>query len=62
MRFLKDGYTDFRGSFSYAETNSIKLKNIEWIAVLIKSDTLGSAKREVKAPANIEVDVQDIDL
>ena len=25
VKFCKDGYTDFRGRFSYAETNSIKL-------------------------------------
>lgn len=25
IKFLKDGYTDFRGCFSYAETNNTKL-------------------------------------
>jgi hypothetical protein len=53
VRFLKDGYTDFIGKFSYGETNSMKLNNIKRISLLVKSDELGSVKREVNPPENI---------
>lgn len=53
-KFFKDGYTDFRGKFEYAQTNSNKLKDIQKFAILVKSDDKGAITKEVKPPANIE--------
>lgn len=53
-KFFKDGYTDFRGKFEYAQTNSVKLKDIQKFAILVKSDDKGAITKEVKPPANIE--------
>jgi hypothetical protein len=39
--FFKDGYTDIRGKFDYAQTSSNKLKDVEKLAILISSDELG---------------------
>jgi len=57
VKFLKDGYTDFRGNFSYAETNSVKLQNIKNVAILVKSDEFGCVTKEVKPPQNIQNEV-----
>ena len=42
VKFFKDGYTDLRGMFEYAQTNSTKLHKIEKFAVFVMSDTLGT--------------------
>lgn len=61
-KFFKDGYTDFRGKFEYAQTNSNKLKDIQKFAILVKSDDKGAITKEVKPPANIEQSSKDADL
>ena len=61
-KFFKDGYTDIRGKFEYAQTNSNKLKDIQKFAILVFDDTLGSLTRETKPPANIEKGSADSDL
>lgn len=61
-KFFKDGYTDFRGKFEYAQTNSNKLKDIQKFAILVKSDDKGAQTKEVKPPANIEQSSGDADL
>lgn len=61
-KFFKDGYTDFRGKFEYAQTNSNKLKDIQKFAILVKSDDKGAITKEVKPPANIEQSSKDSDL
>lgn len=48
-KFFKDGYTDIRGKFEYAQFNS---KNLDKIFVL--SNDHGLLTREVKPPANIK--------
>ena len=45
VSFFKDGYTDIRGVFEYAQTNANKLQNIEKFAIFIMSDELGTLAR-----------------
>lgn len=61
-KFFKDGYTDIRGKFEYAQTNSNKLKDIQKFGILVKSDDKGAQTREVKPPPNIEQGSGDKDL
>ena len=61
-KFFKDGYTDIRGKFEYAQTNSSKLKDITKFALLIKSDEQGAITREVKPPPNVDHGSADADL
>jgi len=61
-KFFKDGYTDVRGKFEYAQTNSNKLKSIQKFGILVKHDEKGTETREVKPPANIEQTGGDVDL
>ncbi len=48
--FYKDGYTDIRGKFDYAQTSGNRLKDVERFAILIMSDTLGSIIKECNPP------------
>ena len=48
--FYKDGYTDIRGKFDYAQTSGNRLKEVERFAILIMSDTLGSIIKECDPP------------
>ena len=48
--FFKDGYTDIRGKFDYAQTSGNRLKEVERFAILIMSDTLGSIIKECDPP------------
>ncbi|MDR2850175.1 MAG: hypothetical protein LBW77_06520 [Verrucomicrobiota bacterium] len=50
VKFFKDGYTDLRGRFDYAALNTNELEAAERLAVLVLSDTLGAAVREVQPP------------
>lgn len=61
-KFFKDGYTDIRGKFEYAQTNSNQVKNIQKFGILIKDDSLGSLTKEVKPPSNTQNDNTDSDL
>jgi hypothetical protein len=58
VKFFKDGYTDIRGKFEYALTNSKKLNNVEKFAILAMSDDHGSTTREAKVPPNVAKEVQ----
>lgn len=48
--FFKDGYTDIRGKFDYAQTSGNRLKEVQRFAILIMSDTLGSIIKECDPP------------
>eukprot|EP00347_Sterkiella_histriomuscorum_P016748 403352004 len=48
--FFKDGYTDIRGKFEYAQTSGDKLKEVTKFAIFVMSDTLGSLIKEVDPP------------
>ena len=41
-RFYKDGYTDIRGLFEYAQTSGDKLAQVKKFAIYIESRELGS--------------------
>eukprot|EP00347_Sterkiella_histriomuscorum_P022623 403337784 len=60
--FFRDGYTDIRGKFEYAQTSGSKLSQVKKFAVLVLSDNLGSIIRECNppkfdAPASKESDI-----
>ena len=48
--FFKDGYTDIRGKFDYAQTSGNRLKDVQRFAILVMSDTLGSIIKECDPP------------
>ena len=48
--FFKDGYTDIRGKFEYAQTSGNKLKDVHRFAILVMSDSLGSIIKECDPP------------
>ena len=48
--FFKDGYTDIRGKFEYAQTSGDKLKDTTKFAILVRSDEKGSKIMECKPP------------
>jgi len=41
-KFFRDGYTDIRGKFEYAQNTGDKLKDVDDFAILISSDEFGS--------------------
>ena len=49
-KFYKDGYTDIRGLFEYAQTSGDKLAQVKKFAIYIESRDLGSQIREVDPP------------
>ena len=57
IKFFKDGYTDIRGKFEYAQINSKKLNSVEKFAILVMSDSHGSITREAKVPTNVVKDL-----
>jgi hypothetical protein len=63
-KFFKDGYTDIRGKFEYAQINSKKIAGIEKFAILVMSDHNGALTKEARPPRNIEkiVAKQDKDM
>lgn len=50
--FFKDGYTDIRGKFDYAQTSGNRLKEVQRFAIFVMSDTLGSIIKECDPPKN----------
>lgn len=58
-KFFKDGYTDIRGKFEYAQINSKKLSTVEKFAILVMSDDHGSLTREAKVPPNVMKEVEE---
>lgn len=53
VKFYKDGYTDFRGSFDYASLNSGSLKQIEKFSILVFSDDYGCRIVEAGVPSEV---------
>lgn len=41
VKFYKDGYTDFRGSFDYSSLNSNSLDSVDEFSILVFDETLG---------------------
>jgi len=48
--FFRDGYTDMRGKFDYAQTSGDKLKDVRRFAILVQSDHYGAKILEVDRP------------
>ena len=46
--FFRDGYTDMRGKFEYANTE--RVKEADKFAILVQSEQYGSLIKEVKTP------------
>ena len=51
VKFYKDGYTDFRGSFDYASLNSDSLSKVERFSILVLSEEFGAEVVEAKPPS-----------
>lgn len=50
--FFRDGYTDIRGKFEYANTSGDKLKDVSMFAILVHCNKKGSQIKEVKPPVD----------
>lgn len=61
VKFYKDGYTDFRGSFDYASLNSDGLTNIEKFGLFVYSKDHGSVILTAKPPSQVGRIVKDDD-
>lgn len=57
-KFFKDGYTDIRGKFEYAQLNSKDLDKVQKFSIFVLSDDFGSLTKEVKPPANVKKQIQ----
>ena len=53
VKFYKDGYTDFRGSFDYASLNSDSLDKVEKFALLVTDKIYGSYILQVNPPRKV---------
>lgn len=54
-KFFRDGYTDIRGKFEYAQTSGDKLKDVDNFAILVSSSEFGS-KIITQKPPKVEVE------
>ena len=52
--FYRDGYTDIRGKFDYAQTSGDKLSRVKRFGILVSSDRHGSKILEVSPPGEGE--------
>lgn len=53
VKFYKDGYTDFRGSFDYASLNSNSLDKVDTFALLVTDEKYGSTILKCKPPKKV---------
>lgn len=49
-KFFRDGYTDIRGKFEYAQSSGNKAGLAKKFAILVQSDDYGSLIKEVSPP------------
>jgi hypothetical protein len=61
VKFYKDGYTDFRGSFDFASLNSDSLDNIDKFGLFVYSAEHGSVILTAKPPSQVGRIVKDDD-
>jgi hypothetical protein len=61
VKFYKDGYTDFRGSFDYSSLNSDSLSDIEKFGLFVYSAQHGSVILTAKPPSQVGRLVKDSD-
>ena len=57
IKFFKDGYTDIRGKFEYAQINSKKLSTVDKFAIFAEKEDYGSTTREARVPPNVSNEV-----
>lgn len=50
--FFRDGYTDIRGKFEYAQASGEQIEKIKKFAILVQSEQFGSQIKEVNPPKN----------
>ena len=55
--FYRDGYTDIRGKFEYANSSGGKLKTVKKFSILIHSDEYGSQIKEVAPPKDEQIPI-----
>jgi hypothetical protein len=48
--FYRDGYTDIRGKFEYAQASGESLSNVTKFAILVSSGEYGAQIREIQPP------------
>jgi len=51
VKFYKDGYTDFRGSFDYASLNSDSLSKVSKFSILVTDEKYGSSVVNCNPPS-----------
>jgi hypothetical protein len=57
--FFRDGYTDIRGKFEYAQTSGDKLKKVKKFSILVQSIDKGSQIKEVDPPVDEAMSTAD---
>ena len=50
--FYRDGFTDIRGKFDYANASGKSLNDIEKFAILVCDDKYGATIKEANIPKN----------
>ena len=48
--FFRDGFTDIRGKFEYANSSGKNLKNVNKFSILVSDDEYGSTIKEADKP------------
>jgi len=48
--FYRDGYTDIRGKFEYAQASGESLSSVKKFAILVSSNEYGAQIREIEPP------------
>jgi hypothetical protein len=53
VKFYKDGYTDFRGSFDYTSLNSNSMDKVKEFSLLVLSESLGARTLKTAPPSKV---------
>jgi hypothetical protein len=53
VKFYKDGYTDFRGSFDYTSLNSNSMDKVKEFSLLVLSEALGARTLKTPPPSKV---------
>lgn len=51
IKFFKDGYTDLRGRFDFAQLSGSSISDVEKFSIFISHEQFGSLIKEAKPPA-----------
>ena len=58
-KFFRDGYTDIRGKFEYAQSSGSQIDKVEKFSILVLDDELGSVIKESNPPPKQESEVNE---